>query len=97
MYEQAVRLADPHDHTSLAALPDGAQILTAWQHRRDALAAYRDKLHTASTTTIAVLLPDLLHLHHTRMAGPHPDSERVCLHLARAAALSWSTRSRSHQ
>jgi hypothetical protein len=38
------------------------------------------------------VLPDLLHLHHARVAGPDVAAERACLHLARAAALSWLAR-----
>lgn len=94
VYDQAVLLANPHDHTALAALPGGERILSSWSERRRALTAYRDVLHTVAVPATR-LLPDLLHLHHVRIAGPDPDSEHACLHLARAAALSWSTRVRS--
>ncbi|SDT11973.1 lantibiotic dehydratase [Actinoplanes derwentensis] len=93
LYEQAVTLADPA-HTALTALPGGHQILAAWQTRASAVLRYRDALHTAGLTP-ATLLPDLLHLHHTRVAGPDRPAEAVCLHLARAAALSWAARARS--
>ncbi|WP_182884452.1 hypothetical protein [Microbispora sp. H10885] len=43
---------------------------------------------------MGVLLPELLHLHHVRMAGTSLENERVCLHLTRAAALSWTARAR---
>jgi thiopeptide-type bacteriocin biosynthesis protein len=95
VYDQAVQLANPHDHSPLAALPGGEHLLTCWEQRRHVLAAWRDTLPTISTTAPADLLPDLLHLHHVRIAGPDPDRERACLHLARAAALSWTTRSHS--
>lgn len=94
VYDQAVLLANPHNRAELAALPDGDQILASWVHRRRVLQAYRDTLYATGTPATA-LLPDLLHLHHVRMAGPDPDSERTCLHLAHAAALSWTTRTGS--
>ena len=95
VYDQAVLLANPHNRAELAALKGGDQILACWVQRRRALDAYRDTLHTTGTAAATELLPDLLHLHHVRMAGPDPDSERTCLHLARAAALSWTTRAGS--
>lgn len=51
--------------------------------RRRALAAYRSHLDDRD---IDAALTDLLHLHHTRMIGIEPDSERMCLRLARALA-----------
>jgi thiopeptide-type bacteriocin biosynthesis protein len=94
VYDQAIYLADPHDRSALAGFPGGEHLLTSWAQRRHVLAAWRDTLPTISTTAPAELLPDLLHLHHVRITGPDLDSERACLHLARAAALSWTTRSR---
>ncbi|MGC4856429.1 lantibiotic dehydratase [Micromonospora sp. DT4] len=93
LYQLAVRLANP-DQSGLADLPATEQLRAAWGRRHQALTAYRDTLRTVAVAPESVL-PDLLHLHHTRMIGPDPDSERTCLHLARAAALSWSTRARS--
>ncbi len=95
VYDQAVRLAHPHDRDVLAALPGGQHLLTCWEHRRDVLASWRDTLPTVGTIGPVDLLPDLLHLHHVRIAGPDLDSERACLHLARVAALSWTTRSQT--
>ncbi|WP_433498859.1 lantibiotic dehydratase [Sphaerimonospora sp. CA-214678] len=92
IYDQAVRLAQPGDHEALAAHPAGKQIVSCWARRRQTLAAYRRALEDAGTLPSAVVLPDLLHLHHVRMAGPSLPGERACLHLARAAALSWTTR-----
>ncbi|MBG0569151.1 lantibiotic dehydratase [Actinoplanes aureus] len=93
VYNQAVHLADP-ERTAFTAAPWGEGILAAWRARATALAAYRD-VRQAAGTDPATLLPDLLHLHHTRLTGPDRDAEGVCLHLARAAALSWSARTRS--
>lgn len=93
VYDQAIRLANPYDHTALASLPGGDALTDRWAERRRAVVAWRDRLPAVSTTPPVELLPDLLHLHHVRVAGLDLDSERVCLHLARAAALSWTTRS----
>lgn len=93
VYQRTVALANP-DQTGLDILGNGTELRTVWQRRREALNTYRDALHTAGAAVDSVL-PDLLHLHHTRMIGPDPDSERACLHLARAAALSWTARARS--
>ncbi|MFI6900335.1 lantibiotic dehydratase [Nonomuraea sp. NPDC050394] len=90
LYEQAVALAHPHDPAARTALPYGGDLAAAWARRRDRLADYRHALPDP-----AALLPDLLHLHHARSAGLDPDREALCLHLARAAALSWSARTRS--
>ncbi|WP_223256708.1 lantibiotic dehydratase [Micromonospora endophytica] len=94
VYQRAVQLANP-DQSGLAELSGGEELRARWGLRRQALSAYRDTLRTLPDGPDS-LLPDLLHLHHTRMIGPDPDSERICLHLARAAALSWTTRARSH-
>lgn len=93
VYDQAVRMAQPDDHSPLTAQPKGEQIISCWARRRETLAAYRNALQKTDTPP-AVVLPDLLHLHHVRMAGPSPAGERACLHLARAAALSWTARAR---
>ncbi|MFI7702008.1 thiopeptide-type bacteriocin biosynthesis protein [Nonomuraea sp. NPDC049480] len=94
IYDQAVRLASPDDHEALAAHLAGEQIVSGWARRRQTLVTYRRALEEAGTLPPAVVLPDLLHLHHARMASPSLDSERACLHLARAAALSWTARPR---
>lgn len=90
LYDQALRLANPTGHRDLATQPGGEQILARWAARRAALGAYRDALDQTGQT--AVLLPELLHLHHVRIAGTDMTAERACLHLARAAALSWTAR-----
>lgn len=94
LYRQAVDLANPYDRSTLTGL-GGNQMLRTWTVRADALASYRDTLIGNGWPDPARLLPDLLHLHHTRIAGADIDDERACLHLARAAALSWSSRPRS--
>jgi len=93
VYDQAISLASPHDRSAaLRAIPGGDHIAAAWARRRTALAAYRDTLTTSGEIAPDSVLPDLLHLHHVRMKGISPDTERVCSRLARAAALSWTTR-----
>ncbi|MET8012956.1 lantibiotic dehydratase [Streptomyces sp. NPDC005271] len=95
LYDQAVALGNPHGQGDLARLPCGEQIVARWAQRRETLAAYKAVLDTAGTARATALLPELLHLHHTRIAGLDLDAERHCLHLARAAALSWTARRRS--
>lgn len=92
MYKESLRLADPTDQHALVALPGGRHLVTSWTRRRAALSAYREALDRPESTLPAELLADLLHLHHVRIAGVDPESERACLHLARAAALSWTAR-----
>ncbi|MFD7130642.1 lantibiotic dehydratase [Streptomyces sp. NPDC059894] len=92
LYDQAIALADPHDRTVLTGQPGGGEVVAGWTRRRDALAAYRSALAATGGATTTVLLPELLHLHHTRMAGLDKEAERRCVHLARAAALSWTAR-----
>ncbi len=96
MHDQAIRLADPHDRwAALRAIPGGEDIATAWARRRAALARYRDALAATGEIAPDSVLPDLLHLHHARSAGICPDNERACRRLARAAALSWTSRTRA--
>jgi thiopeptide-type bacteriocin biosynthesis protein len=93
VHDQAIRLANPHDGwAALRAIPGGEDITTAWGSRSTALTAYRDTLVSSGEIAPEVVLPDLLHLHHVRMVGISPDSERACARLARAAALSWTAR-----
>ncbi|QDY79130.1 lantibiotic dehydratase [Streptomyces qinzhouensis] len=95
VYAQAVALGNPYDHDALTRQPGGQRITAAWARRRETLADYRAVLDTAGTADVNVLLPELLHLHHTRVAGIDLDAEGQCLHLARAAALSWTARGRT--
>lgn len=91
VYDQAVALVcEPRDDSDCAMAP----VAQAWQVRRAAAAAYRDALGAAGAVSVTDLLPDLLHLHHARAAGPDITAEQACLHLARAAALSWLARTR---
>ncbi|WP_205629616.1 lantibiotic dehydratase [Jiangella muralis] len=93
VYDTAIALANPYDRGALVALPDGEDVLTRWEERQHVLATWRDALPSISAIAPVDLLPDLLHLHHVRITGPDLESERACLHLARAGALSWTTRS----
>ncbi|MBZ9644105.1 lantibiotic dehydratase C-terminal domain-containing protein [Streptomyces sp. PSKA30] len=87
VYRQAVDLVNTD--------PSGldARLTASWSARRVALAAYRRALEDAEMHP-QDLLGDLLHLHHVRMCGPELAQERAHLHLARAAALSWTARAR---
>jgi len=95
VHDQAMHLANPHDEWSaLRATPGGRVLTQAWSARRKALAAYRDRLTEAGEIEPDGVLACLLHLHHIRMNGIDPDSERITHHLARAAALRWSAQDR---
>ncbi|WOX16327.1 lantibiotic dehydratase [Streptomyces sp. N50] len=71
-----------------------AHVTASWSARRAALAVYRSALENAGTLAPEDVLPDLLHLHQVRMRGPGLAEECAHLHLARAAALSWTARAR---
>jgi thiopeptide-type bacteriocin biosynthesis protein len=88
VYRQAV------DLVNAASSGLDARITTSWSARRVALAAYRRALEDAGTLHPQEVLPDLLHLLHVRVCGPGLPQERTHLHLARAAALSWTARAR---
>jgi thiopeptide-type bacteriocin biosynthesis protein len=96
LYDQALVLSNPNDQRALTAQPGGGQIVSCWARRREALATYRSALENG-TTRAALLLPDLLHLHHVRIAGTDLKAEGACLHLARAAAVSWTARAERDQ
>lgn len=87
VYRQAVDLVRTHP----AGLDE--QTAATWSARRAALADYSHVLAETNEDPGA-LLPDLLHLHHVRMCGPGLPEEITHLHLARAAALSWTARAR---
>ncbi|MFF3157965.1 lantibiotic dehydratase [Streptomyces sp. NPDC057910] len=87
VYRQAVDLVNA-DRPGL-----DARVTAAWSARREALAGYRRALADTEIQPRDIL-PDLLHLHHVRMCGPGLPQERAHLHLARAAALSWTARAR---
>jgi lantibiotic biosynthesis protein len=90
IYGQALRLTDlSGDWAALRALPGGEALALAWGRRRSALATYRTHLSLAEGPDPDPVLASLLHLHHARMVGINRDSERICLRLARAAALGW--------
>ena len=95
--DQAIRLADPRDHDATLRTPSGDQITAAWARRRSTLTTYRDTLARSGATSPEAVLPDLAHLHVVRMVGLCPDTEQTCTRLARAAALSWTTRRQGAQ
>jgi len=96
---EAVRIANPTDSwAALRAAPGGAAIVAAWQPRDAALAAWRHQLHTPGPDSAGISGDDALrhamHGHYIRAYGIDFDDEPVCLHLARAAALAWTARTR---
>lgn len=90
VHRQAMRLADPHgDWAAKRALSGGERLALSWVHRRSALATYRAHVGPAEGLDPDQVLASLLHLHHARVVGINQDSERICLRLARTAALGW--------
>ncbi|NUP22195.1 MAG: lantibiotic dehydratase [Streptomyces sp.] len=90
----AIRLIDPDgEWQALAATPGGAELLTIWQARRPALAAYGEAVRKATrlTGTRFTLVSALLHMHHNRLAGIQANAERRTVAIMRGvveAALS---------
>ena len=90
---QAVRLADPTDGwAALRETSAGDATAAAWATRHQSLRAYRVLLAEAVGFSVDDVLVSLLHAHHVRAVGVDPDDERICLRLARAAALAWKAR-----
>lgn len=89
---RAVALADPTDTWAALRAATGTAITEAWARRRAALTAYRRRLIVLDGPPPETVLTSLLHMHHIRAAGIDPDAERACRRLARAAALSWTSR-----
>ncbi|MEU6036121.1 lantibiotic dehydratase [Actinomadura sp. NPDC047616] len=90
---EAVRLADPTGGwAALRAAPGGTAILAPWQDRDLALTRYRALLDEVGDPGPDMVLDSLLHAHHLRAAGIAKEDERVCVRLARAAALAWRAR-----
>jgi thiopeptide-type bacteriocin biosynthesis protein len=91
--EQAMRLTVAGDEQFAGQADAGQERMTrTWARRRQAVGAYRDRLNGVNGPDPDRVLASLLHMHHTRMIGIDDDSERVCLRLARAVAMSWSAR-----
>ncbi|SDC73883.1 lantibiotic dehydratase [Actinokineospora iranica] len=87
--DQAIRLAI--DSAALAQVSGwDSEIGQAWQDRTDALVAYRE--HLPPEFDIDVVVESLLHMHHNRVVGIAPDTERICRRLSRQAALAWRAR-----
>ncbi len=81
----ALHLANPADSFAhLLAVPGADAVLSAWQTRATALAAYRNALAAQRPPDQA--LASLLHLHAVRTLGLNPAAEQTCIALARATA-----------
>lgn len=80
---------DDREHTRrlLTAPPStDTELGRAWERRRRALTAYRDRLSPQRDPHL--VLRSLLHLHHRRALGPGPEREKSLLRLARDCAHS---------
>ncbi|MCK9904430.1 lantibiotic dehydratase [Parafrankia colletiae] len=81
----ALHLANPADGFAyLRAVPGADAVLSAWQTRAAALAAYWNALAAQRPPDQA--LASLLHLHAVRTLGLNPAAEQTCIALARATA-----------
>lgn len=99
VFTEAVRVADPDNGwAELRAEPGGGAIIAGWQARDSALARWRTLLGRPGPDVAGINRDDalhhILHGHYIRSYGIDFDDEPVCLHLARAAALAWTTRAR---
>ncbi|MFG2912255.1 lantibiotic dehydratase [Kitasatospora sp. NPDC048298] len=94
---QSLRLADPCGTWAELRAEAGTEIAHAWAIRRTAVQAYRAALRARTGPEPDSVLASLLHMHHIRAAGIDQDSERDCLRLARAAALTFTHRHRGHR
>jgi thiopeptide-type bacteriocin biosynthesis protein len=93
LLKSAVSVADPADNwTALKATVGGAVIANAWSERSRALGEYREELQRSEDLPLDAVLDSLLHAHYLRSVGIDPAGERACRRLARAAALSWRSR-----
>ncbi|WP_327290330.1 lantibiotic dehydratase [Streptomyces sp. NBC_01198] len=96
-FADVVHLADPTDDwAALRGVPGGQAVIEAWADRAAALAAYRPHLPGLDTDGIRLddVVSSLLHVHFVRHLAVDFPEEEVCLHLTRAAALAWMSRSR---
>jgi thiopeptide-type bacteriocin biosynthesis protein len=97
IFAEAVRVADPSDNwAALRSAPGGTAIAGAWAGRHQALASYRSSLVGPGAEGIDVddVLNSLLHVHFVRAVAIDFREEACCLHLARAAAVAWTARTR---
>ena len=81
--DQALRFAS--DHSDLASLPGGADVIAAWQQRGKALDGYRRRL--AGSRDPARVLRALVESQTIRSAGMGSSDRQAARHLARACAL----------
>ncbi|MEU9777240.1 lantibiotic dehydratase [Streptomyces sp. NPDC047968] len=89
---EAVRLADPTGGwAALRSHAGGDAITAAWVERDQAIRRYRARLHESDLDPHLVF-DSILHAHHIRAVGIDKNDERMCVRLARAAALAWTAR-----
>jgi thiopeptide-type bacteriocin biosynthesis protein len=85
---QVLALARSDQGWHLPTWPD--DVTAAWAARAHALATYSDQV--LAGPDVARVLESLLHMHHNRLIGIDPGSERDSRRLARQAALAWATK-----
>lgn len=92
---ELARLLDAKaDQGSLASNATGEAVLDAWRRRTSVLTVYRFELLGTGQPNVDSILASLLHLHHARFIGIDQQQEHTALRLARAAAQTWTARTR---
>ncbi|MFE2045753.1 lantibiotic dehydratase [Streptomyces sp. NPDC059477] len=95
-HRRALLTASSLDPDHPPALLDRPGLRTPRQARRTALAAYGAALHTTGgETALHTPLRSLLHMHHNRLIGIDPDSERTLLAACRGVAQARADRKRA--
>ncbi|WP_081687374.1 lantibiotic dehydratase [Glycomyces tenuis] len=92
---ELARLLDAEaDRGSLASYPTGTAVLDSWRRRGNALTAYRIQLFGTDRPNVDSTLASVLHLHHARFIDVDKQQEETVLRVARAAAQTWTARTR---
>ncbi|GAA3075807.1 lantibiotic dehydratase [Streptosporangium carneum] len=91
---EATRLLDPVTGAAeLARLPGGPRVLESWRRRAEALAAY-GRLARETLDDPSDAFASMLHMHHNRLAGIDPHTERDAYAVARGAVQAHHDRER---
>lgn len=95
----AVRLLNPADGWSeLNRIPGGGRLLDSWERRGAHIAAYgrlvRDLVARGRLDSVSKAFSSVLHMHHNRLVGIAPETERSSYAIARGAVQAQLDRER---
>ncbi|WP_145968934.1 lantibiotic dehydratase [Streptomyces hyaluromycini] len=93
----ALDLIDPYRTGPAPAAAADPALQTAWNQRAEAVAQYARQLRdlgSRSWTDPTRVLSSLLHMHHNRLIGTDPDTERAAYAIARGATQAHTDRRR---